>query len=63
MMENLKALLPVMIIGLVLAEFTGILGMFMLGSDYPTDQRVALICSFAAMLQYIPFYATSVGET
>ena len=48
-----------MIIGLALAEGTGILGIFLIGSDFPETQRITFIASVAAILQYIPTYASS----
>ena len=57
-----QPLLVTMIIGLVLAESTGILGVIFIGSEFPSEQRVAIIVSILAALQYIPFYASKLHQ-
>jgi hypothetical protein len=57
--NSIQSVFTTMIIGLALAEGTGILGIFLIGSDFPETQRITFIASVAAILQYIPTYASS----
>lgn len=48
--------LPVMIIGLALAEATGILGIFVVGKSYGSTQLTFLVLSLLAILAMAPVY-------
>ncbi len=51
-----------MIIGLALAELTGFLALFLVGPQFPTEQKFALIFSLLAILQYIPLYSKKAAQ-
>lgn len=57
-MKTAVSKLPVMMIGLALAEATGILGIFIIGSTSPDTQMITFVLSVLGIVQYIPVYAS-----
>lgn len=55
-------LLPVMIVGLALAEGVGILGMFAVGRDFPETRIALFLASVSAVVVYAPFYVHRLDE-
>lgn len=61
--NNLESLLTTMIIGLALAESTTLLGIFLIGNEFPSEQRIALGISFIALVQYMPLYLSKLNAS
>lgn len=49
--------LPIMIIGLALAESTGLLSMFIIGDSYPSLQLSCFVMAVITIALYMPVYA------
>jgi hypothetical protein len=60
--SSAQSLLSTMIIGLAFAESTGILGLFLIESDFPGTQKMMFIASIVGVLQYIPTYTLQIKE-
>lgn len=60
--SSLATQLPTMIIGLALAESTGLLGMFLIGSSYPSLQLLTFFLSVLAVVQFMPVYAKPISK-
>lgn len=59
---KMESLLPVMIVGLALAESSGILGIFLIGPKFPETQQLVLLLSLAGIIQFIPLYLSKFKE-
>ena len=51
-----EQIMTTMVVGMALAEGTGIFGIFATGRDYPSFQIAAYICSIIGILQFAPTY-------
>lgn len=51
-----ETMMTVMILGLALAECTGLLGMFFIDSDFPGAKMVAFFCAIIGIVQFAPTY-------
>ena len=51
-----ESMMTAMVIGLALAEGTGIFGMFVLDSDFPSYKTGAFFCSIIGIVQFAPTY-------
>ena len=55
-------LLPVMIIGLAMAEAIGIIGMFVVGREFPETRIALFVTSVSAVTVFAPVYIHSLSE-
>lgn len=58
--SELVKLLPLMIIGLALAESVGLLGLFLMPAEFPHTKLVLFATSVFCILVYAPVYASAV---
>lgn len=56
--HDFNTLLPVMIVGMALAEAGCFMEMFLIAPEYPRTRMTVFLFSAAVMLQYAPVYAT-----
>lgn len=49
--------LPAMIIGLALSEGIGLLGMFLIGKEFPATRLALFVTAIACIASFAPFYA------
>ncbi|RYD20268.1 MAG: hypothetical protein EOP88_15755 [Verrucomicrobiaceae bacterium] len=55
--------LPAMIVGLALSEGIGIVGMFVVGKEFPDTKQALFVSAIVCILSFAPFYAKpSVSE-
>jgi len=59
---SLEKLLPAMIIGLALAESVGIIGMFLVGKEFPETRLALFVASVSAVAAFAPVYASALLE-
>jgi CDP-diglyceride synthetase len=55
-------LLPVMILGLAMAEAIGIIGMFVVGREFPETRIALFVTSVSAVTVFAPVYIHSLSE-
>jgi hypothetical protein len=55
--KTLGQQLPLMVVGLALAEVCGFLGIFLIPSDYPQTKLWLFIAAVSGILCHAPFYA------
>lgn len=55
-MDSLVKLMPAMVVGLALAESVGILGMFVIGKEFPETRLALFVTSVSAVAVFAPFY-------
>ena len=55
-----EKLLPLMVVGLAFAEGIGIIGIFVVGEDFPQTRSALFVTSVSAILAYAPFYVHAV---
>jgi CDP-diglyceride synthetase len=56
--KQLSQLLPMMIVGLAVAEAVGILAIFVLGKEFPQTRMTLFVTSVFTVLAYAPSYAS-----
>lgn len=61
-MQDLVKKLPMMIVGLALAETTHFLGMFLIGEKFPQTQLALFVVSVLCTLVHAPIYAKPAGQ-
>lgn len=59
--KSFQSMQVMMVIGLAFAESAGIFEMFLIGSKFQETQRLLFCLSVAAILQFIPLYASSLN--
>ncbi|MBK1883615.1 hypothetical protein JIN85_14425 [Luteolibacter pohnpeiensis] len=59
--KSFQSMQVMMVIGLAFAESAGMFEMFLIGSKFPETQRLLFCLSVAAILQFIPLYASSLN--
>lgn len=59
---ELVKLLPLMIIGLALAEGVGFMGLFLLTKDFPETQLIIFATSVICIILYAPVYAKALMD-
>ena len=55
-MDTMEKLLPAMLIGLALAEAVGIIGMFLVGKEFPETRLALFVASVSAVAAFAPIY-------
>jgi len=55
-------LLPVMVLGLAMAESIGIIGMFAVGKEFPETRIALFVTSVSAVTVFAPVYVHSLSE-
>lgn len=60
--KQVQPLLTAMIIGLALAEGCAILGMFVLGPEFPQSKVLLFTIGAGAVFQYMPTYASRICD-
>jgi hypothetical protein len=60
--KSLPKMLPAMIIGLALSEAIGMVGMFLVGKEFPATQQVMLGTALGCIISFAPVYAKPRGE-
>lgn len=58
-LDTVEKLLPAMIVGLVLAESVGIVGMFLIGKEFPETRLALFVTSVSAVAAFAPIYSHS----
>ncbi|MDP4781526.1 MAG: hypothetical protein NWR51_10605 [Akkermansiaceae bacterium] len=61
-LDSYEKLLPAMIVGLALAESVGIIGMFVIGKEFPETQLALFVVSVSAVVTFAPFYVSGLAE-
>lgn len=56
-LKTISQKLPAMIIGLALSESIGILGMLVVGKNFPATQQVFLVTAIGCIVSFAPVYA------
>lgn len=59
---TLEKLLPAMIVGLALAESVGIIGMFLIGKEFPETRLALFVASVSAVAAFAPVYVTALVD-
>ncbi len=55
--KSVPKMLPAMIIGLALAEAVGLVGMFLIGKEFPTTRLSLFVLSLSCIVSLAPIYA------
>ncbi|MEP2775626.1 MAG: hypothetical protein ABJQ29_03345 [Luteolibacter sp.] len=55
-LDTTEKLLPAMIIGLAMAEAVGIIGMFVIGKEFPETRMALFVASVSAVAAFAPVY-------
>ncbi len=55
--KSVAKMLPAMIIGLALAEAVGLVGMFLIGREFPTTRLSLFVLSLSCIVSLAPIYA------
>lgn len=54
--KEMGKLLPLMMVGLLFSEGIGIIGVFVVGKEFPETRQALFVASVSAVLAYAPFY-------
>lgn len=57
--SNHMIMMPVMIVGLALAEAVGIIAIFVVGREFPETRSALFVASVFAVVLFAPFYAST----
>lgn len=60
--KELEKLLPLMLVGMAFAEGIGIIGIFVVGKEFPETRMALFVTSVSTMLAYAPFYVHALLE-